>query len=112
MCLASLGPFKGRQLKKEKEREKEKTKDAPKGPEEHSLVMDKLKVLNGGKKKTQFRGPMERQARRACQKARVVFALTSPIRGAGKDFHQNKGRKKDHKGKGKEGTFPQSGLSA
>ena len=44
---------------------------------------------------------------------RAVFALTSPTKvEASKDFHQNKGRGKDQKGKGKEGTFPQSGLSA
>ena len=33
-------------------------------------------------------------------------------RGAGKDFPQNKGRGKDQKGRGKDGTCPQSGLSA
>ena len=40
------------------------------------------------------------------------FRPYQPDKGAGKDFHQNKGRGKDHKGKGKEGTFHQSGFSA
>ena len=33
-------------------------------------------------------------------------------KGAGKDYTQNKDKGKDQKGKGKEGTYPQSGLSA
>ena len=52
----------------EKEREKEKAKDDPTGSEEHSLVMNKREILNGGKKKTQPGGLKERKARRACQK--------------------------------------------
>ena len=39
-----------------KEREMEKAKDDPKGPEEHSSVMNRRKILNDGKKKTQFGG--------------------------------------------------------
>ena len=42
---------------------------------------------------------------------RVFLRAYQPDRGAGKDFHKNKGRGKDQK-KGKEGTSPQSGLSA
>ena len=47
--------------------------------------MNKRKIMNGGKKRTQFGGPKERKARRACQKApmasiMVVFALTSPTK--------------------------------
>ena len=99
------------------EREKEKAKDDPKGPEQHSLVMNKCKILNGGKKKTQFGGPKERKARRACQKAMMGsfkggFRPYQSDKGASKDFHQNKGRGKDQKGKGKEGIYPQSGFSA
>ena len=101
----------------EKEREKDKAKDDPQGPEEHSLVMNNRKILNGGKKRTQFGGPRERKARRACQKAmmastRVVLALTSPTKVQGKDFHQSKGRGKDQKREGKQGTYPPSGFSA
>ena len=40
------------------------------------------------------------------------FRPYQPDEGAGEDFHQNKGRGKDQKGKGKEGTYPQSGFSA
>ena len=40
---------------------------------------------------------------------RVVFALTSPTKVQARIF-PNQGRGKDQKGKGKEGTFPQSGL--
>ena len=54
--------------KGEKEREKEKAEDDPNGPEEHSLVMSKRKILNGGKKRTQFGGPKERKARRAVKR--------------------------------------------
>ena len=81
------------------------------------FVMKKRKILNGGKKRTQFGGPKESKARRACQKAmlasaRVCFRPYQPDKGASKDFLQNKGRGKDRKGKGKEGTFPQSRFSA
>ena len=65
--------------------EKEKAEDDPKGPEEHSLMMSKRKIPNAGKKRTQFGGPKERKARRACRKVkmasiRVVLALTSPTK--------------------------------
>ena len=63
MCWAAQ-PFKGRQVRRRKGK-KEKAKDDPKGLEEHSLVMNKRKILNGGKKKTRFGGPKERKARRA-----------------------------------------------
>ena len=39
------------------------------------------------------------------------FRPYQPHKGAGKDFHQNKGREKDQKGKAKEGAHPQSGFS-
>ena len=79
--------------------------------------MNKRKILNGGKKRTQFGGPEERKARKACQKAmavfrRVVFAVTSPIIVQARTFPKRKGRGKDQKGKSKEGTYHQSGFSA
>ena len=100
MCLAvqtNAGPPGER-----KKSEKEKAKDDPKGPEEHSLVMSNRKIPNGGKKRTQFGGPKERKARRACQKAmmaskRVVFALTSPTKEAGKDFPKTKAEERIEK---------------
>ena len=57
-CVWQSRPFR---RKEEEEREKENAKDDPKGPEEHCLVMNKRKILNGGKKKTQFGGPKEKQ---------------------------------------------------
>ena len=60
-------------------------------------MMNKRKILNGGKKKTQFGGPKERKAREACQKAmmaprRVGFRPYQPDTGARKDKIQNKGK--------------------
>ena len=57
-----------------------------------------------------------KKGKKACQKAmmasmRVGFRLYQPDKGASKDYTQNKGKRKDKKGKGKEGTFPQSRLS-
>ena len=43
---------------------------------------------------------------------KVGFRPYQPDKGAGKDYTQNKGNKKDQKGKGKEGAYPQSRLSA
>ena len=40
------------------------------------------------------------------------FRPYHPDKGAGKDYHHNKGKGKDRKGKGKEGTYPQSRFSA
>ena len=39
------------------------------------------------------------------------FRPYQPDKGAGKDYHQNKGRGKDQRGKGREGTCPQSRFS-
>ena len=61
-CAWQSIPFKGRHVKRRKGKGKEKAKDDPKGPEEHSLVINKCKILSGGKKRTQFGGPeKERQ---------------------------------------------------
>ena len=74
-------PFKGRPGEEKKRKNaKEKVKGDPKGPEEHSPVMNKHKILNGGQRRTLLGGPKERKARKACQKAtmafrRVVFLL-------------------------------------
>ena len=79
----------------EKERGREKARDDPKALEEHSLVMSKRKILNGGKKSTEFGGPNERKATKACQKAmmasvRVVFALTRPTKVQARTFTKTK----------------------
>ena len=62
-------------------------------------------------------GPKVREARKVFRKVKtaspkVVFALTNQkrVQAAIKNLH--KGRGKDQKRKGKEGAFPQSGLSA
>ena len=39
------------------------------------------------------------------------FRSYQPEKGASNDFNPHKGREKDQKGKGKEGAYPQSGLS-
>ena len=49
--------------KEEKKREKEKARNDPKGPEEHSLAMNRYKIPNGGQKRTLPGGPKERKAR-------------------------------------------------
>ena len=38
-------------------KEREKAKDDPKGPEEHSLAMNRFKIPNGGQKRTLLGGP-------------------------------------------------------
>ena len=55
-CARQSRPFKGRQVRR---RKRKRPRTIQKGPEEHSLVMDKRKILNGGKKRTQFGGPKE-----------------------------------------------------
>ena len=65
----------------------------------NSLATNRYKIPNGGQKRTLVGGPKERKA---CQKAmmvsrRVVVRLNQPDKGAGKDFHQNKGRGKDQR---------------
>ena len=59
------------------------------------VVMNKRKILNVGKKRTQFGGPKERKARKACQKAvmvfrSVVFALTSLTKVQSRTFTKTK----------------------
>ena len=98
-------------MKRKKEREKVRAKDDPEGPEEHSLVMNKHKILNGGKKRTQFGGPKEGKARKALSEGNDGFHMGGfrpyqPDTRAGKDFPKNKGRGKDQKRNGKEGTYP------
>ena len=70
--------------------------------------MIKHKILTCGPRRTLLGGPKERKARRACQKAvmaftRVVLALT---------IHRFLSQQRQGKGKGNDGQYPQSGLSA
>ena len=52
-CVWQSGPFKGSQVKRRRGKGKGKRQRTfKKGPEEHSLVMNQRKILNGGKKKT------------------------------------------------------------
>ena len=66
--------------REENERAKEKAKDDPKGPEEHSLVMGKRKIPNGGKKRTQCGGPRkERQEGLVKRQRRSSEGWFSPV---------------------------------
>ena len=61
-CASVVQTSQGRQVKRRKGKGNRKRQGTiQKGPEEHSLVMNKHKILNGGKKGTQFGGPKERQ---------------------------------------------------
>ena len=96
--------------KKNRKGKRKRQRTIQKGPEEHSLVMNKLKILNGGKKRTQFGGPKERKARRACQKAmmasmRVVFALSSPTKVQARTFTKTKAEERVKKEKAKKEPF-------
>ena len=80
-----------------------------------SLAKNNHKILNCGQKRTLLGGPKERRARKAGQKAtkaftKVAFALTSQVKLQARTTPRTK--TKDQKGKGKEGIYPQSGLSA
>ena len=116
-CLAVQTLQGAASWKEEKEREKESTKVYPKEAEEHSLAKNKHKIPKFGQKRTLLGGPQETKARKACQKGKDGyqkggFRPYQPDKGAGKDYHHNKGKGKDQKGKGKEGTYPQSGFSS
>ena len=98
------------------QKEKEKAKVDSKEKEEHSLVENKHRTLNGGQKKIVLGGTKEHEARRACQKAMMAFRKVVVVhinqKITGSDFNAHKGRGKTLKGKGKEGAYPQSGFSA
>ena len=72
MCL-TVQTIEGPPGEKKKREGKEKAEDDPKGPEEHSLVMNRYKIPNGGQKRTLLGGPKERKARQACRKEIMVF---------------------------------------
>ena len=75
--------FKGRQVRRRKGKGKGKGKVGFKETtEEHSLVKNKHRTLNGGQKKIVLGGPKEREARKVFPKVmkafrNVVFALTN-----------------------------------
>ena len=88
-----------------------------KEPEEHSLVKNKHRTQNGGQKKIVLGGLKEREARKVFSKGnegfqKGGFRIYQPAKGASNDFNPHKGRGKDQKVKGKEGAYPQSGLSS
>ena len=71
-CAWQSRPLKGRQVKKKKRKGKrKKAKYDPEGPEEHSLVMHKRKIPNGGKKRTEFGGPKERKGKKSLSKRQL-----------------------------------------
>ena len=86
--------------------------------EEHSLAIEQAQdPVNGGQKKIVLSCPKEKEARKVFRKEnegfhKGGFRTYQPEKGAGNDFTPHKGRGKDQKGKGKEGTYPQSGRSA
>ena len=92
-----------------KKSEKEKAKDNPKGPEDHSLAMNRYKIPNGSQKKTLLGGPKEGKARKACQKAmvlrRVVFALTNLTRVQARTFTTTKAEERIKQEKAKKEHF-------
>ena len=70
------------------------------------MVMNRCKIPNGGQKRTSVGGPKERMAGKGLSKGNDGFQkggvrLYQPDKGAGKDFHQNKGRGKGQKEKAK-----------
>ena len=79
-----------------------KARDDPKGPEEHSLTMNRYKIPIGSQKRTLLGGPKERKARKACQKAMMVFRRLAFARTKeqARTSLQNKGRGEDQEGKG------------
>ena len=79
-------------------------------------MTNKHRTLNGGQKKIVRRGQQE-MGKKGFSKGhegfqKGGFRTYQPEKGAGNDFNPHKGRRKDQKGKGKEGTHPQSVLSA
>ena len=97
-------------------REKEKAKENTKGPEEHSLAMNKCKIPNVGQKKTLpwSEGKKGKKGVSKCNDGlqNGGFRPHQPDKGAGKDYPRTKERGKDQQGKDKEGIHPQSRLSA
>ena len=107
-------PFKGRKLQK-KVRAKERTKVDQQEQEERSLVKNKRMKQNCGQKKIVLGGPKENQARNAFGKemkafGKVDFTLAHLKRVQSVVFYPHKGKGKDQKGKGKEGSYPQTGF--
>ena len=97
-------------LKEDREREKEKAKDDPKVPEEHSLKMNRYKIPSEWSEEAFASCPKERKARKACQKAtmvyrRVVFALTSPTKVQARTFPKTKAEERIKKENAKKEPF-------
>ena len=102
---------------KRREKAKEKAKVDSMEPEEHSLVKSKHRIPSDGQKKGVLGGPKETEARQACSKGNEGFRKSGfrtyqPEKGASNDLNPHTSRGKDQKRKGKESSYPQSGLSA
>ena len=100
-------------MTRKKGKRKRLEKEDPKGPEEHSFAMDKHKWWSEEDFACWSKG---KKGKKGLSKVndgfqKCGFRLTSQTK-AFKDKTQNKGKGKDRKGKGKEGVYPQSGLSA
>ena len=115
--LGSPDRLKAAKRGEEVAKEKEQAKVDLKEPEEHSLVKNKHRTLDGGQKKIVLGGPKEREARKVSSKGdegfqKGGFRTYQPEKGASDDFNPHKGRGKDQQANGKEGAYPHSGLSA
>ena len=79
-----------------------KVKLDSKEAQEHSLVKNKHRTLNGGQKRTLLDGQKERKGRKACLKGndgfqKSGFRTYQPEKGAGNGVNPHKGRGKDQK---------------
>ena len=94
-------PLKGRLVKRING--KVKVNADPEGSAEHSLSENKHKVLNGGQKRTLLGGPEEKN-KKGWSKSNSGFQKGGfrpfqPDQGAGKDYTQNKDKRKNQKGR-------------
>ena len=114
-------------IEEKKEGEGKKANVDSQEKEERSLVKSKHRTRNGSQKKIVLGGPKEIEAREAFRKVMKAFRKVSRMvmeafrnvvsrlptrKGCKQCFNPHKGRGKDQQGKGKEGAYPQHGLSA
>ena len=108
--------FKSREAKRRKGKGKRKGKGGLKRTGKAHLAKNKHRTLNGGRKKIVFGGPRVKKSRKGSSKSnegsqKGGFRTYQPEKGIVNEFNPHKGRGKDQKRKGKEGAYPQSGLS-
>ena len=84
--------------------------------EEHSLVKNKHRTLNGGQMKIVIGGPRVNKARKVLRKEKttslkMIFAPTNQKKVQVMNSTCTKAETRTKKGNGEEGVYPQSGLS-